>query len=140
MPVGGAILQFGYTIFDTLLFVFPLLDYKAQVKQYHFTDMLLDFIFCRLPAWEPTEKKSQVLDYGNKCIGKDSTTTWMGESFSDKETADDDSPDDCKDMGPLKATKTLDGTASVSNDMPHICAVDDVSDKMNALIPEAVTV
>ena len=126
-------LQFGYTIFDTLLLVFPILDYKAQVKQFHFTDMLLDFVFGRLPAWEPTEKKSQVRDYGNKCIGKDSTTTWMGESFSDEDAADDDSPDDCKDMGPLKATKTLDGTASASNDMPHICAVDDVSDKVSTI-------
>ena len=92
MLVQGASVFFSslgiYIVVDTLLLVFPLLYYKAQVKQYHCTDMLLDFVFCRLPTWEPTGKKSQVCDGGNNCIEKDNMT--LLDESTDKKATDND--------------------------------------------------
>ena len=73
------------------------------MKQYHNTDMLLDLVFCRLPTWDPTRKKSQVCDDGNNCVVKDNMTL-LDESTDEKAT-DSDSSDDYKDKGLLKSVK-----------------------------------
>lgn len=67
-------LQFGYIVVDTLLLLFPLLNYKYQIRQFYFTEMLLDLVFCRLPTWEPTAKLTKVCDE-KKYNERDSSVT-----------------------------------------------------------------
>jgi len=51
-------LQFGYILLDGVSLLFPLVRFRTQEKQYYQTQMLLDFILCRTPTWEVTEKSA----------------------------------------------------------------------------------
>ena len=76
-------LQFGYIVVDTLLMLFPLLSYKYQTTQFHSTEMLLDFVFCITPVWEPTPKVTVCNE--KKFNGKDSLTLSASDEGLDEE-------------------------------------------------------